>query len=172
MKVKHLFIIAIAITLTLAIGIALTRFWDLTRTPPHTQPQQKSSEKKVRVNTQRRKPAGERRGTPKAEKGAEHFQDTEFYRTLIDNNLFRPLGWTPPRPREPYRLLGTIVPKDAHAVPQAILQATAANITHIVTIGQKLDKDTKITDIRPRQVTLEKAGQLITLTLNTDMWLK
>lgn len=28
---------------------------------------------------------------------------SEFYRTIIDNNLFRPLGWTPPRPKEPYR---------------------------------------------------------------------
>ena len=30
-----------------------------------------------------------------------------YYRTIIDNNLFRPLGYrTPPRPIEPYRLLG------------------------------------------------------------------
>ena len=28
---------------------------------------------------------------------------SEFYCTIIDNNLFRPLGWTPPRPKEPYR---------------------------------------------------------------------
>lgn len=51
-----------------------------------------------------------------------HFQNSDFYRTIIDNNLFRPLGWTPPRPREPYRLLGTIIPTDAKTPPKAIIQ--------------------------------------------------
>ena len=46
---------------------------------------------------------------------------SEFYPTIIDNNLFRPLGWTPPRPVEPYRLLGTILPTDEKTPPQAII---------------------------------------------------
>lgn len=39
-----------------------------------------------------------------------------YYRTIIENNLFRPLGWTPPRPVEPYRLIGAL---DAN-VPQKL----------------------------------------------------
>ena len=79
------------------------------------------------------------------------FQDTEFYRTIIDNNLFRPLGWRLPRPREPYRLLGTILPADRNTVsPQAIIQATLGNTIHIITIGEKLDANTKVTDIQPK----------------------
>ena len=45
------------------------------------------------------------------------FQHSDFYRTIIENNLFRPLGWTPPRPVEPYRLIGTILPIDANTPP-------------------------------------------------------
>ena len=102
-----------------------------------------------------------------------HFQKSEFYRTIIDNNLFRPLGWTPPRPQEPYRLLGTIIPIDAKSPSKAIIQNTVGNQMHIVTIGEKLNTDTTITDIQPKQVTLEKVGQKPrTLTLNSTPWIK
>ena len=101
-----------------------------------------------------------------------HFQNSDFYRTIIDNNLFRPLGWTPPRPQEPYRLLGTIIPTDARHPPKAIIQNTVGNQTHIVTIGDTLDPDTYVTDIQPKRVILEKAGQQRTLTLNTTPLLK
>ena len=90
---------------------------------------------------------------------------SDFYRTIIDNNLFRPLGWTPPRPVEPYLLLGTILPRDGHTPPQAILQATATNKTHIVTIGDKLDADTQVVEIQAKQIRLEAAGQQKTLHL-------
>lgn len=100
-------------------------------------------------------------------------QGTEgFYRTIIDNNLFRPLGWRPPRPREPYRLLGTILPKDTNTPKQAILQRTTASSTNIVSIGDKLDADTRVVDIQPKQVTLEKAGVQRTLGINTTPLLK
>ena len=163
MKAKLLFTIASLSAVTL-----LFFCYDET----HTQPQQKPPALTVPVKTQRKKPTGERRGTPKAETGAERFQDTEFYRTLIDNNLFRPLGWTPERPQDPYRLLGTLIPTDESAAPQAILQNTATGTTHTLTEGSTLDAATTLRDIQPKQGTLEKAGQLITLTLNTDMWLK
>ena len=58
------------------------------------------------------------------------FQKTDFYRTIVDNNLFRPLGWRPARPREPYRLLGTLLPNDGETPPQAILQSTTARTTY------------------------------------------
>ncbi|MDE0427341.1 MAG: hypothetical protein OXI94_17055 [Gemmatimonadota bacterium] len=101
-----------------------------------------------------------------------HFQKSDFYRTIVDNNLFRPLGWTPPRPRDPYRLLGTIIPTDANTPKQAILQRTTARTTNIVTVGDKLDADTTVTDIQAKQVTLETVGQQRTLRLNTTPFLK
>ena len=33
------------------------------------------------------------------------FDSDAFYRTIIDNNLFRPLGWRPLHPVEPYRYI-------------------------------------------------------------------
>ena len=102
---------------------------------------------------------------------ASRFQDTEFYTTIIDNNLFRPIGWRPPRKKEPYRLIGTIFPTDGKTPPQAILQAIAGNQMHIVFTGDKLDKDTIVIDIQSKRVTLENAGHQRRLTL-THTWLK
>ena len=96
------------------------------------------------------------------------FQNTDFYRTIIDNNLFRPLGWRPPRPQEPYRLLGTIIPIDAKSPPKAIIQDTVGNQTHIVTIGDTLDSNTDITDIQTKHVPLKKNGQQRQLTLKSS----
>ncbi|MYG09219.1 hypothetical protein F4167_21920 [Candidatus Poribacteria bacterium] len=96
------------------------------------------------------------------------FQDTDFYRTIIDNNLFHPLGWTPPRPQEPYRLLGTIIPTDAKTPPKAIIQDSAGNQTYIVTIGDTLDTDTHVTDIQTKHITLKKNGQQRQLTLKSS----
>ncbi|MYA72547.1 hypothetical protein F4009_00105 [Candidatus Poribacteria bacterium] len=70
-----------------------------------------------------------------------------YYRTIIDNNLFRPLGWTPPRPIEPYRLLGTKLATDANTPPQVILQSTAGQTTYIVSIGEKIDASTEVVSI-------------------------
>lgn len=101
-----------------------------------------------------------------------HFQNSDFYRTIIDNNLFRPLGWTPPRPQEPYRLLGTIIPTDAKIPSRAIIQNTVGNQTHIVTIGDTLEIDTTVKNIQPKRVIVEKAGQQRILTLNATPLIK
>ena len=87
------------------------------------------------------------------------FDAEAFKRTIIDNNIFRPLGWTPPRLQEPYRLLGTIIPTDVKIPPKAIIQNTVRNQTHIVTIGDTLDTDTHVTDIQTKHITLKKNGQ-------------
>lgn len=102
----------------------------------------------------------------------QHFQTSKFYRVIIDNNLFRPLGWRPPRPREPYRLLGTILPTDANTPKQAIFERMAVRRTYTVSLGETLDTDTTVVDIQPKQVTLEKGGVRRTLHLNTTPLLK
>lgn len=96
----------------------------------------------------------------------------DFYRTIIDNNIFRPLGWSSPRPKETYRLIGTLIPCDGKSQAQAVLQKNPTGRTYTVTIGDQLDADIIVIDIQTKQVTLEKAGQRRTLTLNTTPWLK
>ena len=105
---------------------------------------------------------------PNEDKALKHFQNSDFYRTIIDNNLFRPLGWTLPRPQEPYRLLGTVIPTAAKSPPKAIIQNTVGNQTHIVTIGDTLDSNTYVTDIQTKHVTLKKNGQRRQLTLKSS----
>ena len=82
------------------------------------------------------------------------------------------MGWRPPRPQEPYRLLGTLIPTDENALPQAILQNPVTRTTHIVRLGDVLDTDTTVTDIQPKQVTLSKSGVIRTLKLNTTPLIK
>ena len=94
--------------------------------------------------------------------------DTEtYYQTIINNNLFRPLGWTPPRPVEPYRLIGTILPRSANTPPQAIIQTTTGNQTHIVSLGEKIDASTEVVGIEAKQVTLSIGGQERLFSLET-----
>ena len=98
-------------------------------------------------------------------------RSSPFYRTIIDNNLFHPFGWTPPPLTAPYRLIGTIISRDGKTARQAILQATAGNKIHIVRIGDKLQADTTVIAIESTQVTLETSGQKRTLRLNAALWL-
>ena len=93
------------------------------------------------------------------------FQKTDFYRTIIDNNIFRPLGWRPPRPIEPYRLIGTLLPRAANIPPKAIIQTTAGNKTYIVSLGERLDASTRVVSISAKSVRLSSGGQKRTLRL-------
>ena len=93
------------------------------------------------------------------------FQKTDFYRTIVDNNLFRPLGWTPPDPQPTYRLLGTLLPRSENTPPKAIIQSTAGNTLHIVTTGEQLDASTEVVSIGSKQVVLETDGKQRTLHL-------
>lgn len=154
--------IACGTGITLILPLLFANTQRLPSTPPN---------KTIGVSTPRS--ATKRPPLTKDRKAEVPFQETEFYRTIIDNNIFRPLGWRPERPKEPFRLLGTRIPTDRKASPQAIIQVTQGNKTYIVTTGDTLFKGTTITDIRPKQVTLEKSGRQRTLKLRTTtIWLK
>ena len=93
--------------------------------------------------------------------GIDFGENAAFYKVIIDNNLFRPLGWTPPNNEPAYSLIGTAVGTDG-AVSQATLLEKRSNRYHFVTIGTKLG-DITVKDIQAKQVTLENAGKPITL---------
>ena len=96
-----------------------------------------SLQPKSETLTERSLPVSARRRSTTPQETLKDFQKTDFYRTLIDNNL-----------------------------------RTTARTIYTVRIGETLDKDTTLTDIQPKQVTLEKAGVLRTLLLNTTPLLK
>lgn len=94
------------------------------------------------------------------------FDSETYYQTIIDNHLFRPLGWRPPRPIEPYRLIGTILPRsETHTPPQAIIQTTTGQQTYIVSTGENLDASTEVVSIAGKSVVLSTDGEQRTLRL-------
>lgn len=99
------------------------------------------------------------------------FDADAYYRTIIDNNLFRPLGWTRRVPVPAYRLTGTIIRRNGETPPQALILATGDHKTHIVIAGDKLAADTIVIEIRSKHVILESGSQRITLKLDTSAWL-
>jgi hypothetical protein len=99
------------------------------------------------------------------------FDSESYYRTIIENNLFRPLGWSPPVRVEPYRLVGTIVPRDAHTPPQAIIAPVSGGTLRFVGVGEAIDAETLVVGIAAKSVTLETAGQSRTLSLEMGVFL-
>ena len=93
------------------------------------------------------------------------FDSAAYYRPILEYNLFRPLGWTPPVVREPYRLIGTILPRDANTPAKAILESNSGNQTFIVSVGDRFDDATEVVEIRPKQVVLSTNGKKRTLRL-------
>lgn len=94
---------------------------------------------------------------------------TAFYQVIIENNLFRPLGWTPPKPKPVYRLLGTVISIEG-TNRQAILLEIATNRLHFLKVGDTVGED-KVTDILPKQITLQQAEQILTVKLDRQQFL-
>ena len=96
-----------------------------------------------------------------------------FFQTILENNLFAPLGWKPIAAVPTYQLIGTHVPAGRKIEATAILQDTAkeGNL-RVVSIGTKLGGDTVVFDIQPKQVILKKGKQRITLALGKFQFLK
>ena len=92
--------------------------------------------------------------------GVNFGENAAFYRTIIDNNLFRPLGWTPPKNEPSYSLKSTAVNANG-VISQATLLERRSNRYHFVTIGTELDGMT-VKDIQARQITFDKAGETVT----------
>ena len=129
-------------------------------TPPQPFPQRPIPSESVRFPLDRTQ---QHRKTESA-----RFQDTDFYRTIIDNNLFRPLGWTPPRPISPYRLVGTLVSGATNGVWVSKAIIAVRGQVRVVEIGDSLDAETKVLGIDRHSVLLETSGKEQVLTLPTE----
>ena len=102
--------------------------------------------------------------------GVDFGENAAFYRTIIDHNLFRPLGWTPPNNEPSYSLVGAKVVDPNEGISQATLLERRSNRYHFVTIGTKVG-DMTVKDIQTGKVTLDKAGETITLKQNWELQL-
>lgn len=92
-----------------------------------------------------------------------------YFQVIIDNNLFRPLGWTEtPKRYTDYRLLGTLTESETPA--RAILQERSSKQTRVVTLGETIG-DFHVFRIQHKQVTLKKGQQLVLLLLDETLFL-
>ena len=98
---------------------------------------------------------------PKKNKDAISKNTDEFYQPIIDNNIFRRLGWKPPKKPEEYVLIGTASTKNNNNSKAFILETKSKQL-HTVKIGDSIGKAT-ITEIRDKQVTMVKDGKEVKL---------
>lgn len=77
-----------------------------------------------------------------------------FYRTIIDANIFRPLGYTPPVSRPQYQLLGTSIATDDTFRHAFIIERISGRF-HILSVGEKIGETTVIS-ITEKQVILQR----------------
>lgn len=102
--------------------------------------------------------------------GVDSGENAAFYKTIIDHNLFRPLGWTPPKNEPSYSLIGAKVVDPNDGISEATLLERRSNRYYFVTIGTKVG-DMTVKDIQEEKVTLDKAGETITLRQNWELQL-
>lgn len=86
--------------------------------------------------------------------------DADFYHIIVDNNLFRPLGWKPPNEEPEYRLIGTAIGINS----EAFVVENRSNQFYVVSVGDEIG-DAVIKEIEEKRITLDKNGE--TITLNT-----
>lgn len=138
-----------------------------TKTEPSATKQEalKAEAAKRGAATQHRARTRQRQASGKVDFG----ENEAFYRVIIDNNLFRPLGWKKQDDEPSYSLLGTVVDGDT-GIAQAILLEKRSNRHHFVSIGEKVG-DATVKEIQPKQVVLDEAGKAIKLRTNSLQFL-
>ncbi len=86
----------------------------------------------------------------------------DFYRVIVDNNIFRPLGWRPPNKEPEYTFIGTRVDSSGTVVAEAYVLETRSNQFFMASIGDKIG-DAIVKEIKPKEIILDKNGEVITL---------
>ena len=85
----------------------------------------------------------------------------EFYQLIVDNNIFRPLGWRPPQKTPQYTLIGTTIASDGRNATAFILERRS-NQFHTVKVGETFG-DVSVKEILSKKVTLQEEGKEIVL---------
>ena len=103
-------------------------------------------------------------------KNTDSNDNSEFYQVIIDNSLFRPLGWKPPNKEPEYTLLGTVI--DTLGIhSKAYILERRSDRFHTVRIGDSVG-DMVIEEIEDKKIVLDKDGESITLRTRDIEFLK
>ena len=82
----------------------------------------------------------------------------EYYKVIVDNNLFRPLGWRPPNNKPRYTLIATWISSNG-VTAKALILEQRSNKTYYVSIGEKVGEAT-VEGIKSNQVSLDLSGDI------------
>ena len=102
-------------------------------------------------------PQGKTEGKPGGSKGDKPGGVVdEYYKSIVDNNLFRPLGSGGEKRGPAFRLIGTVITKNPK--PKALIFEFATNTTHYVAVGDKIGNAT-VESIEEKSVNLNQDGK-------------
>lgn len=99
--------------------------------------------------------------------------ESDFYQTIIRNNLFAPLGTdlhAKPVPGAHLKLIGTFVSKDAvHST--AIIKNETTGRQEMLSIGEGIAENFQVVEIQAKQVTFDHDGTSVVLRLPSTLLL-
>ena len=93
----------------------------------------------------------------------------DFYQPIVENNLFRPLGWRKPDDEPQYTLVGTLI-ESKNQRAKAFLIERRSNRYYPVSVGEKVG-DAVVESIKPNEVSLSEDGKTVTLRANSNRFL-
>lgn len=94
----------------------------------------------------------------------------DYFKVIVDNNIFRPLGWRPPKKEPEYTLIGTTsIPNSTYS--EAIILERRSKQMRTVKVGETFGK-VSVKEIKPKQVILDDNGKEIKLTMSSQQFLK
>lgn len=96
--------------------------------------------------------------------------NSDFYQVIIDNSLFRPLGWTPPIEEPEYALIGTAF-DTIGSNSRAFVVERRSNQFYIVSVGDEIG-DAVVKEIADKKITLYENGKMLTFNIGKMEYLK
>ena len=81
-----------------------------------------------------------------------------YYKVIVDNNLFRPLGWRSRNNKPRYTLIGTWISSNG-VTAKALILEQRSNQTYYVSVGEKVGEST-VESIESNQVSLDLSGDI------------
>lgn len=95
--------------------------------------------------------------------------DQDFYRVIVENNLFRPLGWKKPSRKPEYTLIGTWVESQGE-IAKALVMERKSNQIYYASTGDKVG-DATVEKIETNRVSLNISGKVINLKADSIQFL-
>ncbi|MDE0317721.1 MAG: hypothetical protein OXM61_22815 [Candidatus Poribacteria bacterium] len=97
-------------------------------------------------------------------------ENSDFYKVIVNNNLFRPLGWKPPNKEPEYILIGTASNPNGDRSEAFVLEQRS-NKFYVASVGDKIGYAV-VKEIQQKKVILDKNGETITIRSGNMQFLK